>query len=53
MRIRWTPLAAADLQSISNYLKEHHPQYRQATMRKLYERIRALKTTASWSTGTH
>ena len=44
MRIRWTPLAAADLQSISDYLKEHHPQYRQPTMRKLYERINALKT---------
>jgi len=43
MRIRWTPAAAADLQSISDYLKEHHPQYRQPTMRKLYERIRALK----------
>ena len=43
MRIRWTPAAAADLQSINDYLKEHHPQYRQPTMRKLYERIRALK----------
>ena len=27
MRIRWTPAAAADLQSISDYLKEHHPRY--------------------------
>jgi len=43
MRIRWTPAAAADLQNISDYLKEHHPQYRQPTMRKLYERMRALK----------
>ena len=43
MRIRWTPAAAADLQSINDYLKEHHPQYRQPTMRKLYEKIRALK----------
>jgi addiction module RelE/StbE family toxin len=43
MRIRWTPPAAADLQSISDYLREHRPQYRQPTMRKLYERIRALK----------
>lgn len=43
MRIRWTPPAAADLHSISNYLKEHHPQYRQPSMRKLYEKIRALK----------
>jgi toxin ParE1/3/4 len=43
MRIRWTPPAVADLQSISDYLKEHHPQYRQPTMRKLYEKIRALR----------
>jgi plasmid stabilization system protein ParE len=25
MRIRWTPAAAADLQHISDYLKDHHP----------------------------
>jgi toxin ParE1/3/4 len=43
MRIRWTPAAAADLQVISDYLKEHHPHYRQPTMRKLYDAIRALK----------
>jgi len=43
MRIRWTPAAAADLQNISDYLKEHHPRYRQPTMRKLYETIRSLK----------
>ena len=43
MRIRWTPLAAADLQSISDYLKEHRPQYRQPTMRRLYQKIRALR----------
>ena len=43
MRIRWTPAAAADLQQISEYLQEHHPQYRQPTLRKLYETIRGLK----------
>ncbi len=43
MRIRWTPAAAADLQQISDYLKDHHPHYRRATMRKLYEVIRSLK----------
>ena len=43
MRIRWTNAAAADMQGISDYLKERHPLYRQPTMRKLYERIRALK----------
>jgi hypothetical protein len=35
MRIRWTPAAAADSQRISDYLKEHHPNYRQPTIRKL------------------
>ena len=43
MRIRWTSAAAADLQRISDYLKKHHPNYRQPTMRKLYEAIRSLK----------
>jgi addiction module RelE/StbE family toxin len=43
MRIRWTPAAAADLQNISDYLKQHHPHYRQPTMRKLYQKIRGLK----------
>jgi toxin ParE1/3/4 len=46
MRIRWTPAAAADLQRISDYLKERHPHYRQPTMRKLYEAIRSLKQSA-------
>lgn len=43
MRIRWTPAAAADLQQISDYLKEHHPQYRKPTLSKLYETIKMLK----------
>ena len=43
MRISWTPAAAADLEHISNYLKERHPHYRQPTMRKRYEAIRSLK----------
>jgi toxin ParE1/3/4 len=43
MRIRWTPAAAADLQAISDYLKEHFPQHRQPTMRKLYDAARGLK----------
>jgi addiction module RelE/StbE family toxin len=43
MRIRWTPPAVRDMRGISDYLEEHHPRYRQATMRKLYEKIRGLK----------
>jgi plasmid stabilization system protein ParE len=43
MRIRWTPAAAADLEHISNYLKDRHPRYRIPTMRKLYAAILSLK----------
>ena len=43
MKIRWTPAAAADLQSISDYLQEHHPRYRATTMRKLYATVREPK----------
>ncbi len=43
MRICWTPPAAWDMQNVSDFLNEHHPQYRRATTRKLYQKIRALK----------
>ena len=43
MRIRWTPAAAADLQHVSDYLKEHRPRFRQATIRKMYAVIQSLK----------
>jgi toxin ParE1/3/4 len=43
MRVRWTPAAAADLQHISDYLKQHHPLYRQPTIRKLYDLVQGLK----------
>ena len=39
MRIRWTPAAASDLQNVNDYLNDHHPQYRQPMIRKLYEVI--------------
>lgn len=42
MRLRWTPAAAADLEHISEYLKDRHPHYRQPTMRKLYQAICSL-----------
>jgi toxin ParE1/3/4 len=45
MRIRWTPAAAADLQRISDYLRDHHPHYRLATIRKVYATIQSL---AEW-----
>lgn len=43
MQIRWTPAGAADLQHISDYLKEHHPRYQPSTVRRIYETIRTLK----------
>lgn len=43
MVIRWTPAAAADLQRIHDYLKEHHPRYCEATIRRIYAAIRDLK----------
>lgn len=42
-RIRWSPAAAADLESISHYLSEHHPSYRAPTIAKLYDAARSLK----------
>ena len=43
MRIRWTIAAATDMERISDYLREYYPHYRQPTLRKLYDTIRALK----------
>ncbi len=42
-RIRWTPAAALDLQNVSDYLNQNHPQNRQATLRKVYAIIQSLK----------
>ena len=36
MRLRWTPEAAKDLESISGYLLEQHPQLAQPTVRRIY-----------------
>ena len=43
MRIRWTPAAATDLEHINDYLKVHHPGYRDPTMRKLYAAVQSLR----------
>ncbi len=43
MRIRWTPASAADLEHLSNYLKEHHQHYWQPTIRKVYAAVQSLK----------
>lgn len=43
MRIRWTPAAAADLQHISDYLKDHHPKYQEPSLHRIYSSIQSLK----------
>jgi len=43
MRIRWTPVAAADLEEIHSYLLKHHPHLANSTVVKIYEGIRSLK----------
>jgi toxin ParE1/3/4 len=43
MRIRWTPAAAADLQTIHDYLTEHEPHLARSTVTELRQGIRKLK----------
>jgi toxin ParE1/3/4 len=43
VRLRWTPAAADDLQTIHDYLALHHPEYRETTIRNLYTSIAELK----------
>jgi addiction module RelE/StbE family toxin len=42
-RIRWSRAAADDIESIRNYLQEHHPSFMPSTVRMLYEAARSLK----------
>ena len=44
MRVRWTVPAADDLESIKNYLQQHYPNFAEATVRTIFQRIRSLKT---------
>jgi toxin ParE1/3/4 len=43
MRLRWTPAAAADLEQIHNYLKEHEPHLARSTVIAIREAILSLK----------
>ena len=43
MRIRWTPAAAGDLESIKNYLERNYTPVATSTVRVIYQRIRTLK----------
>ena len=44
MRLRWTIPAADDLENIKNYLQRNYPDFAEATVRTIYQRIRLLKT---------
>jgi toxin ParE1/3/4 len=44
MRVLWTVPAAADLESIKNYLDLHFPKFSESTVHTIYDRARALKS---------
>jgi plasmid stabilization system protein ParE len=53
MRIRWTPTAAADLQNIYDYLKEHEPHLARPTVIEIRKSARLVKKVpAAWTQGT-
>jgi len=43
MRLRWTPVAADDLEAIFEYVSKEHPTLAQSTVRLLYETVRSLR----------
>jgi toxin ParE1/3/4 len=44
MRVRWTQAAADDLESISDYMRQHHPSLAQSTIRDIHETILSLSS---------
>jgi len=44
MRLRWTPNAADDLESIHVYLSQNHPAWAESTVRAIYAAARSLRT---------
>jgi addiction module RelE/StbE family toxin len=45
MRLRWTPAAADDLESIKDYLTQHLPSFAQSTILEIYQTILSLRST--------
>jgi plasmid stabilization system protein ParE len=43
MRLRWTPAAVENLESIYAYLCEYHSSFAQSTVRTLYDSVRSLR----------
>jgi plasmid stabilization system protein ParE len=44
MRLRWTPAAADDLESIRDYLALHLPSFSQSTILEIYQAILTLRS---------
>jgi plasmid stabilization system protein ParE len=45
MRLRWTPAAAEDLESIGDYLGRHLPSFARSTIQEIYQTILTLRST--------
>jgi len=43
MRLRWTPVAASDLEDIRNYVDLHLPAFAQSTIQTIYREIQSLR----------
>lgn len=39
MRLRWTPAAASDLESVADYLAKHFPAFARSTILEIYQSI--------------
>jgi toxin ParE1/3/4 len=44
MKLRWTPAAVDDPESIADYLAKHFPSFKANTIRKIHETIATLRT---------
>lgn len=43
MRLRWTAIAASDLEDIQDYLSRKHPSFAKPTTRAIFDAIRSLR----------
>lgn len=43
MRVRWTAVAAEDLEQIGDYLLRNYPHFRQRTLKRIYLGIASLR----------
>ena len=43
MRLRWTPVAASDLEDIRNYVDAHFPEFSRTTVKTIYTEIQSLR----------